>query len=206
MKNFIAYIALVTASLSWSAEPIPGLAPVDIYLNLENKGFTTDKRFGKEQHTFVCKEETGAFLNTASITIPASQGADVVTVVNAMHQNYSAASTDALAVGFLGYCATLPYDGAEPAKARAWVEANIGKNVSAVFGGVSFQLFANGQTRILRLSRAIELPNLVGKSYAECVKEWGEAWKLDRATAWAEWGTFRARFKNQVCVEVEARP
>lgn len=199
MKTIIFFTAL--AFTLNAVEPIPGLAPVDVYLNLENKGFTTDKRFGKEQHTFVCKEETGVFLNTASITIPAGQGADVVTVVNAMHQNYSAASTDALAVGFLGYCATLPYDGAEPAKARAWVEANIGKNASAVFGGVNFQLFTNGQTRILRLSKS-DLPNIVGKSYPEIVKDWGEAWKIDRATAWAEWGTFKARFKQQVCVEV----
>lgn len=200
MKSLLAVLLFTVAALG--VEPIPGLAPVDIYLNLEGKGFTTDKRYGKEQHTFECKEQTGAYLNTASITIPAGQGADQVTVVNAMHQNYSEASTDALAVGFLGYCATLPYDGAEPAKARAWVEANLGKNVSAVFGGVKFELFANGRTRILRLSKALELPNLIGKSYPECVKEWGEAWKLDRATGWAEWGNFKARFKDRACVEV----
>jgi len=60
----------------------------------------------------------------------------------------------AVAEGFLGYCAALPYDGAEPLKAKLWIKDNIGKvkpgePVKTVIGSVEYQLSADKYTRLL---------------------------------------------------------
>ncbi len=58
----------------------------------------------------------------------------------------------------LGFVASVPYDGAEPDAARAWVEENVGKNTETMFGGAKFRLIAveGGSARILEITPAEE--------------------------------------------------
>ncbi len=66
---------------------------------------------------------------------------------------------DEAAASFLGFIATLPYDGAQPEQARAWVESTLpaiegtGDVRTATFGGVQFQLFGKPGARILQMGR-----------------------------------------------------
>jgi len=49
------------------------------------------------------------------------------------------------AVQFLGFVATLPYDGSDPDKARLWVAENIGKpHAEIIIGPVWFELRGDG--------------------------------------------------------------
>lgn len=58
---------------------------------------------------------------------------------------------------FIGYVATIPYDRAEPARARAWVEktlpplSDLKVGVTEKFGGVSFELFGSPKLRVLQI-------------------------------------------------------
>lgn len=58
------------------------------------------------------------------------------------------------AAKFLGFIATMPYDGAEPANARLWVASNIHKtNAETVIGNVWFELSGDGSMRELVMSK-----------------------------------------------------
>ena len=61
----------------------------------------------------------------------------------------STTQVDAAAASFLGFVATLPYQGADPVAARQWVEANAASTTTqiprATFGGAAF---STGKTLI----------------------------------------------------------
>jgi hypothetical protein len=209
-----------------SGRVIPGLMPVDLYLNLEEKGFTTEKRLGGAQKEFRCTLEFAGGEHQATAF---GSAASNVTAISAHTTIYGEANTSALAAPFLGYVATLSYDGAEPEQARAWVEANLGKEAETMFGPVKFQLFGEPptRTRILRMSmdpmtaiakpsslptiKTLEKPkvrkdNLVlpkpGALFAEVVKEHGKPSIQDADTGWAIWTSFKVKFKEGRAVEV----
>lgn len=53
--------------------------------------------------------------------------------------------------GYLGFCASVPYDGAQPGEAGAWVKANAstvttGNPKETKFGGIKFILLGDGST------------------------------------------------------------
>lgn len=62
-----------------------------------------------------------------------------------------------LAKVYFGYCATVPYDDAEPEKARQWVEENVdkatkaGNVLSTRIGSVQFDMFGTEYFRTLRV-------------------------------------------------------
>lgn len=67
------------------------------------------------------------------------------------------ADFDEITKAYLGYAATLPYDGANPAKAKAWIEANVkaakkqGNVLSTVIGPVKFDLYGTEWMRVLEV-------------------------------------------------------
>ena len=132
---------------------IPGLTPQDVYLNLENKGFkcSEPKLMGHQNEVrWTCEkqEAQGEYL----IKIDSSD-ANSVRLVKARVISQDPARADALAQDFLGYVARVPYEGAQPEEAKAWVEQNVGSKVSAEFGGVSYTLGAKAGSRFLELEK-----------------------------------------------------
>jgi hypothetical protein len=132
---------------------IPGLTPQDVYLNLENKGFkcSEPKLMGHQNEVrWTCEkqEAQGEYL----IKIDSSD-ANSVRLVKARVISQDPARADALAQDFLGYVARVPYEGAQPEEAKAWVKQNVGSKVSAEFGGVSYTLGAKAGSRFLELEK-----------------------------------------------------
>jgi hypothetical protein len=132
---------------------IPGLTPQDVYLNLENKGFkcSEPKLMGHQNEVrWTCEkqEAQGEYL----VKIDSSD-ANSVRLVKARVISHDPARADALAQDFLGYVARVPYEGAQPEEAKAWVEQNVGSKVSAEFGGVSYTLGAKSGRRFLELEK-----------------------------------------------------
>jgi len=218
MKTTTALFTLALC-VSIHAENIPGLMPVDVYLNLEAKGFTTEKKLagGTSQQfsEFICRKEEGLGSFTATAYSP-KESVSKVAVVSAVVQTagVSEGEMNALASSFLGFIASLPYQGSEPAAARAWVAATVGQKKEKVFGGVKFQLFANGATRILRISMdAPEKPAApviqkiqtilpeAGRTFADVVREHGQPTIRDADTGWAIWPGFKVKFKDGAVVE-----
>lgn len=64
---------------------------------------------------------------------------------------------DSLSAEFLGFVSTMPYDGADPEAARAWVTNTLptlqgaGDVRTATFGGVEYQLYGIPTARTLEI-------------------------------------------------------
>jgi hypothetical protein len=130
---------------------IPGLTPQDVYLNLENKGFkcSEPELMGPEDDVrWTCerREAKGEYLVEIN-----SKDANSVRLLKAWVISHEPARTDELAQDFLGYVARVPYEGAQPDEAKAWVEQSVGRKASAEFGGVSYTLGGKAGRRFLEL-------------------------------------------------------
>ena len=134
---------------------IPGLTPQDVYLSLENRGFTCSEPevMGHENDVrWTCErqEDKGRYLVEIN-----SKDANSVRLLKAwvISPREPPARADALAQDFLGYVARVPYEGAQPEEAKAWVEQSVGSKASAEFGGVSYTLAAKADRRFLGLEK-----------------------------------------------------
>lgn len=123
---------------------IPGLKPVDVYGNLTGRGFS------KEGPKFIGGILPGTLWILRNpgedrdfrVTITGND-ANTVRAILATGMIYGPLADFAnVSREFLGFVASVPYDGAKPAEARRWVEANVGTNASTVIAGVRFELFA----------------------------------------------------------------
>jgi outer membrane biosynthesis protein TonB len=132
---------------------IPGLTPQDVYLNLEEKGFECSEpelMRPEDEVRWTCKRQEAKGEYVVEIS---SKDANSVRLLEAKVTSHDPARADALAGDFLGYVARVPYDGAQPKKAQAWVENNVGSKASAKFGGVSYTLDTKADSRFLRLEK-----------------------------------------------------
>lgn len=156
MKTILTLIMLALCDSAF-AEVIPGLAPVDIYLNLEAKGFTTEKQFavatGKDWTEFTCTMEDGTCRFTAIIYIPKGQTSQVAGVLGLVQNLRGDESRmNSLSAPFLSYLATLPYTGSEPVAAKIWAAGSMGKNEEKLFGPAKIEVHHEPAMRALYMS------------------------------------------------------
>jgi hypothetical protein len=130
---------------------IPGMLAVDVYLNLEEKGFKTHKEFNAGAAQMLCQKMDADGLYLVGIQCA---GASKVIAVEATVEPSTPITSDARE--FLAYIATLPYDGAKPEAARSWVKSHFGQTATTQIGGVQFHLFPLPKTTAQRL--IIRLP------------------------------------------------
>jgi hypothetical protein len=117
---------------------IPGLSPVDVYLNMESQGFVTKKNFGDRVFEVTCTpKEASPFLDVYVQSI--SDGTDSVSsiTVAVLRSDRTIDETD---IGVMAYVATLPYTGSQPAAAKNWVLQTWKNGGEARVGGVHFQI------------------------------------------------------------------
>jgi hypothetical protein len=132
---------------------IPGLTPQDVYLDLENRGFKCSEpelMQPEDEVRWTCERQGDKGRYLVEIN---SKDANSVRLLKAWVISHERARADALAGDFLGYVATVPYEGAQPEKAKAWVEQNVGSKASAKFGGVSYTLGGKADRRFLELEK-----------------------------------------------------
>lgn len=133
-----------------AAPTLPGIAPPDIYLNLEKEpygfqfgGWQGDNILSKCGQSFDL--DTGADLSACIYT-------DDVNRVVWIEAEVVGLSADA-AEWLLPYVATAPFDGNDPEKAATWVKRNWrkvreGKPISTTIGPAKFELLGNGKTYV----------------------------------------------------------
>ena len=134
---------------------IPGLTPQDVYLSLENRGFTCSEPevMGHENDVrWTCERQEAKGRYLVEIN---SKDANSVRLLKAwvISPREPPARADALAQDFLGYVARVPYEGAQPDEAKEWVEQSVGRKASAEFGGVSYTLGTKAGRRSLELQK-----------------------------------------------------
>ena len=129
---------------------LPGLQAADIKVSLEERGFncTQAEKFKTANvYVWTCQQETGSFLFRVDI-----YGETLTTVdyISATALDYSGSNTN-LSAEFLGFIATVPYDGAEPTKAREWVSKNILGEQSTTFGQVRYEIYGQPEAKTLTM-------------------------------------------------------
>lgn len=124
---------------------IPGLTNADIKLNLQDRGFDcSGPELTGDTATWSCTRTSGLADLTVRYWGPSP------TVVEGVDAQ-SIFADDQLAAEFLGFIATLPYDGADPVAARDWVQARIGQAKSTTIGGARFTLGGPENARYLTI-------------------------------------------------------
>lgn len=148
------------------ATAIPGLTPTDVKLNLEqqwgleftgprqiahlclDQGTAVDPDTGISLICDICENTVGLDVARVVFTVDAASLAQCTQV--------SADLVTSLASRYLGYCATLPYDGAEPQAAKEWVEAHVseatGVELTTTIGGVIFRLYGTDLVKVLEIA------------------------------------------------------
>jgi hypothetical protein len=125
-----------------TAEPqlIPGLAPVDVYLNLEQRGFTVTKDLKPGACSWMCEQLYPSVKFNASVYGPET---DVVSFIRGEVMADGVEKTALAGRDFLAFLASIPYDGAESQAAHDFVVQNYDLDSSvARIGGVQFTLRA----------------------------------------------------------------
>ncbi|MGE5572931.1 MAG: hypothetical protein ACM3ZU_07945 [Bacteroidota bacterium] len=146
---------------------LPGLTAADIKLNLQKAwGFEFSGPRKLEtvfvDHGEVVDSDTGALLQcdiyestplkieSVEFMIDSSAAMGIVDV----------GTIDALAEGFFGYCATIPYDDSDPTTAKNWVAGHAksakkaGKVLTTTVGSAQFELYGTEWMRFLEVKPA----------------------------------------------------
>ena len=131
---------------------IQGLTRVDVTINLERRGFQcSGQQFMRNRVAWVCRSAAldGSYEFTVDIQGASSTQIDFV---NAIALNYGSRPTEQVAVDFLGYIASVPYEGSRPAEARQWLIQNIAAGGEMTIGTAHFRLFGSGRNRNLQIT------------------------------------------------------
>jgi len=142
---------------------IPGLTAADIKLSLQDLGFTC-----KGPNTFDAPDEYNVSWSCEEKTANHwyfvdwfGRSATKIGAVSATAQDYTSKTPTAEMRQFLGYVASLPYEGASPAEAKTWAEqtaAQAGEGVigNETIGDVEFCLTKAAQTLNLDIAKDCE--------------------------------------------------
>jgi hypothetical protein len=143
---------------------LPGLQPADVKAGLENLEFTCEAVYTPSESEpyfkWECQRESAAYSMLVEVW---SKSMSTVDVIKAGVQQ-SGEPDDALSVEILGFVAATLYEGAEPAKAQAWVEKTLptikqeGDVREAKFGGIRFRLSGAPAARFLTIGEDLPRP------------------------------------------------
>jgi hypothetical protein len=123
---------------------LPGLKPADVTVNLEQRGFTCSSvEQGQLYYVRTCNKDTVGYSLHVEI-----YGRELFSVdfIDSTVLQYATPDID-FAASFLGFMATMPYDGAVQDESRSWVETTLptlkgqGDVREKVFAGVTYRLF-----------------------------------------------------------------
>lgn len=232
MKTTIltALLALCSSIVIY-ADPIPALTPRQVKNAFKELGFPeAATRYTPEQSEHDLRGTVDGNLFAVEMFGPPYDSGSI-NVISAMVQNQTleASKTNELGLSFLCLAASLPFDESTASTARIWIAGNLGKTTEKMFGQVKLQLFAEGRTRILRISteplapevasstlpaikhldpetrgKNAKIPDL-GTLYADVEKDNGKPAIRDPDTGWATWPTFKVLFKDGRAAEVVRR-
>lgn len=125
-----------------SKKVIPGSVPVDVYLNLEKKGFKIDKQFSPDFKIWECtKSEAGLDYNVKvySEDLNTIQAVRVTAATNGKEiKNIEAVKP------FMIWISSLQYKGSDVPKLQKWISDNFNKDkATTTIGNVKYSIYAS---------------------------------------------------------------
>lgn len=137
---------------------IPGLSPVDVYLNLEKQGFNTEDFFDAKHGNLWISKYSIPGIDYRVDTF--SYNAENVVSVSATAMVDVGGKDIVATKQFFQFVSTLPYKNANPEEAASWVDKNFNNNgATTEIGGVTFIMTAPTQyVRMLRVEMKYEGP------------------------------------------------
>jgi ABC-type uncharacterized transport system auxiliary subunit len=128
---------------------IPELKPVDVYLNLEKQGFTTEKNFSSEYgNSWDCKSSSAGIdyhVNVFSDDVNSVERVRATAMLNGSEDKQIVATKP-----FLKYVASVPFEGNDPAKFAEWLDKNFNNDKQFLtISNVKFTIYA--PTKLLRM-------------------------------------------------------
>lgn len=133
---------------------LPGLMPADITVNLEQRGFTCGAvEQGQLYYTRTCTKDSADYSLHVDIYGRAAFAIDFIESSALQFAN----PNNEFAASFLGFMATMPYDGAVQDEARNWVETTLPTLQGEidvrekVFSGVKYRMYGIPTTFTLEM-------------------------------------------------------
>lgn len=123
---------------------IPGLSPTDIYLNLEQRGFKTEKSFNSEFGNLWTSTHSVVGIDyrveVFSYNIKNVVSIEATAMIDANEKDIVATKQ------FFQLVSTLPYENANPKQATSWIDKNFNNDKATTqIGGVTFTMIAPTQ-------------------------------------------------------------
>lgn len=131
---------------------IAGLTVPDIVSHLSQRGFSCERPTprGETMSSWECKAPLNAEGVRREISI-VGRDPERIRSVTATVSGEGGIPPEEVAADFLGFVVTLPYDGAEPARARQWVVENATSGGNLVIGSANLELLREERARVLRI-------------------------------------------------------
>ena len=133
---------------------IPGLWPADVTENMKTRGFEcSGVQEGQDYLVWSCTRNSEDAMLRVDIYGRTLTSIDMIEAASLQF----GVPDDELSTEFLGFVSTMPYDGASPDAARAWVRETLptlqgaGDVRSATFGGVEYRLLGIPTARTLEI-------------------------------------------------------
>jgi|GEM_PF-5043249 len=148
----ILIASIATSSAVAATSPVlPDLMAVDIYLDLQPKGFTFDDWKQQRTRSMKCGKSNNGVADVCIYSPNVTQ----VQMVEAAYVGLDAKSRS-FARDFFGYLATLPFKGNNASASRAWVEKAVmatktGKPYSITRYGAKWEVSGTGTSFFLRI-------------------------------------------------------
>lgn len=126
---------------SFSYKYLPGLAPVDVYLNMEKYGFETEIHLSEKSGNFWISTKNVPGIDyrveTYSSNIDNVESVKATATIDMYHKNISTTQQ------FFILITSLPYHGADPQRAGNWIRDNFyNDKATIVIGDARFKIFA----------------------------------------------------------------
>lgn len=135
---------------------IPGLMPVDVYLNFEERGFKTEKNLGSE-YSFWYSKDSSAGIDYNITTYTEGDVKSVVSVTATAMLNGKEKKDIIATLPFLQYISSLSYENSNPQEASKWVEDNFNNDkATTTINGVKYTIYVpTNMLRMLKIEKFI---------------------------------------------------
>ncbi len=136
---------------------IDGLTVSDVASHLAQHGLNCEgpSPRGETMRSWECKAPSDAEGIEREVSI-IGQDPDRIRLVTATVSRDDEAPPEEAAADFLGYVASLSYEGANPAQARRWVAENVTSGGKLPMGAAIFELYSEKRAWVLRIVAAGE--------------------------------------------------
>jgi hypothetical protein len=135
---------------------IAGLAVPDIVSHLADHGLDCEgpRPRGETMSSWECRPPSKAGGVEREVPIVGQDRERIRSVTARVSGDDSGMPPEEAAADFLGFVATLPYEGADPARAGQWVRENVTSGGKLTIGTANFELYSEERARILRIIAA----------------------------------------------------